>query len=88
VYLADITERKVFGGGEDERETRVFGCELVGVVNGAIAGMAKSSFICRTENSGFHFVTDITVDLHVGRVRREEKRREEKKREEKKRRLN
>jgi len=48
-YLADITKRVVFGGGEDEREARVFGCKLVGVVNGAIAATAKSSFVCRAE---------------------------------------
>jgi len=63
--LAYITKREVFGGGVVERETGVFGCKLVGAVNGAITAMAKSSFICRTEDGGFHFVTHITLDLHL-----------------------
>lgn len=64
-YLANITKREVLGGGVMEREAWVFGCKLVGVVNGAVTTMAKSSFICRAEDGGFHFVTHSTLDLHL-----------------------
>ena len=48
-YLADIATRGAFGGGVVQSEARVFACELVGMVDGTVTAMAKSSFISRTE---------------------------------------
>lgn len=44
-YLTDITKRVVTGVEVNKRKTSVFGCELVGTVDGMITSMAKSSFI-------------------------------------------
>jgi hypothetical protein len=64
MYLADITERDVFGSGMVKREAFVFGRELVGLVNCMITVIAESCFICRTEQRGLLFLTCITLDLH------------------------
>lgn len=64
-YLAYITKRQVYGGGVMQSESLMFACKLVCMMDGAITAMAKCSFICRTEHRGLHFVTDITLDLHI-----------------------
>ncbi|BAT90971.1 hypothetical protein VIGAN_06227000 [Vigna angularis var. angularis] len=62
--MTDITESGGYGGGVAEREAFVFVSELVGMVDGAITSMAESCFVCRAEEGGDFFVTDITLDLH------------------------
>lgn len=63
-YLAYITERGVFESWVEKTEALVLAGQLVGVVNTAITDIAKSSFICRAENSGLFFLAHITPDLH------------------------
>lgn len=43
--MTDITESGGYGGGVAEREAFVFVSELVGMVDGAITGMAESCFV-------------------------------------------
>jgi hypothetical protein len=65
MYLADITERGVFGSGVMKSEAFVFSRDLVGIVDIAITLIAESCFICRAEQGGLLFVTCITLDLHL-----------------------
>lgn len=48
-FLADIAERRLFVG-RAEREARVLGGKLVGVVDFPVAAIAESGLVCTAEH--------------------------------------
>jgi hypothetical protein len=45
----------------------VFSGEFVGVVDTVVAGVAESGFVGGAKERSLVFVTDVALDLHVGR---------------------
>lgn len=62
--LTDIAERREIRGRMVKREAIMFAGELVGMVDGAITGVAESSFVGGTDQRGLSSVTHVTKYLH------------------------
>ncbi|GMQ00153.1 hypothetical protein CsSME_00047361 [Camellia sinensis var. sinensis] len=65
LYLADVTERELFGRKVEGREMLVFSDELVNMVDAVVAGGEEGGLIDRAKHRCFFFVTDVALDLHL-----------------------
>lgn len=64
IYLADVAEGGVFGGGVEEGEAAVFAGELVSVVHAVVAGGAEGGLVGDAVHRGLALVAYVAEDLH------------------------
>lgn len=65
VYLADVAEGGLLGGGVEEREALVFPGQFVGVVDAVVAGGAEGGLVGGAVEGGLAFAAYIAEDLHL-----------------------
>ena len=65
VYLTNVTDGELFRRRLKKREPLVFSSEFVGMMDTVVTGTTQGSLVCRAENGGFFFITDVALDLHL-----------------------